>query len=92
MQVIPAQFARQNGLTNRRCDIELRDEEGNSHTMKLRDSIRCYNKTRYSSKVIAKWPSFYKCYGLRTGDVIIFELINNGDKPVMKFYSKLHFH
>ncbi|KMT15782.1 hypothetical protein BVRB_3g057580 [Beta vulgaris subsp. vulgaris] len=80
---IPKQFAIKNGLTRRWCDIELRDDKGQSRRMKLR-----FSKESGCSYIYSR-PTLYEPYDLVRGDIIIFELIDNGKNPAMKFYSKL---
>ncbi|XP_056695153.1 B3 domain-containing protein REM14 [Spinacia oleracea] len=80
--IIPKHFARQNGLTRRKCDMVLTDIKGRSHMMKLGYEG---NKDCGSDFLHGK-RSLYNSYGLEKGDIVIFELICNGDKPIMKIY------
>ncbi|XP_048496205.1 B3 domain-containing protein REM8-like [Beta vulgaris subsp. vulgaris] len=78
---IPKQFAIKNGLTRRWCDIKLRDDKGQSRRMKLR-----FSKESGCSYIYSR-PTLYEPYDLVRGDIIIFELIDNGKNPAMKFYK-----
>lgn len=84
MQVVPTQFARENGLTTTWCDIILRDKKGKSSTMLL-----WCNSSNNGTHFIFGWPPFYTSNGIKDDAIICFELIHNGEMPVMVFHSKL---
>lgn len=80
---LPSEFAQKNGLSKRWCDMVLIDEKGCSWNMTLR-----YYRTRINGHpYIGRWRAFHKANGLNTGDAVVFELIDSGEKPVMKFYK-----
>uniref|UniRef100_A0A803KTI0 TF-B3 domain-containing protein n=1 Tax=Chenopodium quinoa TaxID=63459 RepID=A0A803KTI0_CHEQI len=78
---LPNEFARENDLVNKSCDeMVLKDEEGKEWTV----SLRSYRKGRVA--YIGKWRNFHNEHGLKTGDPVVFELIESGETPKMNFY------
>ncbi|ESQ54027.1 hypothetical protein EUTSA_v10027418mg [Eutrema salsugineum] len=72
-------FARANGLNNRQCEIDLRNEEGKSWTMDLR-----HNKTTGQAFISRGWRSFCKENGLKAESFCRFECVQSGTKPVLQ--------
>ncbi|XP_056697193.1 B3 domain-containing protein REM8-like isoform X2 [Spinacia oleracea] len=81
---LPRQFTEKNGLSKRWCEMKLIDEKGHPWKMLLR-YYRCKSN---GHSYIGRWRAFLKANGLKTGDVVIFQLINNGEVPVIKFYKE----
>ncbi|KAF3630920.1 hypothetical protein FXO38_26878 [Capsicum annuum] len=75
---VPKQFAIANGLTNKKCELIVRDERQRSWNLKLSSgSTRSYIGDGFR-KFIAD-----NC--LKEGDDIMFEVITNGETPIWKF-------
>ncbi|KAH9623297.1 hypothetical protein KSS87_006100 [Heliosperma pusillum] len=80
---IPVKFARKNDLTNKCCEMILIDEKEKSWRLPLKQS----NTTPY----IGGWGVFEHFLGFKAGDLVVFELIQSGQNPIMKLYSKFFF-
>lgn len=74
------EFARSNGLRGRCCEITMRDEYGRSWTCKLGSGLR----NVYLTSGIRE---FFKGNGLKEEDAFMLEVIENGEKPILNFYS-----
>ncbi|WCJ30471.1 Transcriptional factor B3 family protein [Euphorbia peplus] len=76
---IPKGFARENGLSNRCCKIVLLSEQRKVWVARLRfkqcDGQPCINH---------RWTAFRCANSLKAGDSCLFELIRDGEKPVLK--------
>ncbi|KAJ8435300.1 hypothetical protein Cgig2_026392 [Carnegiea gigantea] len=83
---IPKAFAAENGLRKRSCEMILTDEKGKSWPMTLRHANS--SGTTY----IGCWRRFHEAIGLNIGDHLVFELLDDGEKPVIKFHSKSQLH
>lgn len=79
---IPMKFAKSNGLSNRNCQMIIRDEMQRSWPVKL-----MYNSSRVH--VGLGWRNFRITNGLKEGDEFMLELIEDGHKPVMNFRKLL---
>lgn len=79
LQYLPSKFARSNGLNNRQCEIDLRNEHGKSWTLDLR-----HNKTTGQSFVRNGWTSFCKLNGIKAESFCRFKLVQNGTKPALQ--------
>lgn len=76
------EFASSNGLTDRECEMIMKDEKGKSWPMRLR---------HYRSHVSIN-RGFYHLLtanGLKEGNSYIIQLLRNGNKPLMNFLSNL---
>ncbi|KAL2920939.1 B3 domain-containing protein REM14 [Bienertia sinuspersici] len=80
---LPMKFARENGLTEQRCNVTLLDQKGGEFQLPLK-----YQKNG-TSVYIGKWRQFHFKHNLKTGDPVVFELIASGENPTLNFYSKL---
>ncbi|XP_060179543.1 B3 domain-containing protein REM2-like [Lycium barbarum] len=74
---VPRPFARLNGLTNRRCAIIIRDEQ--------RSWTFCLYSSGYETNIGGGWRNFCFANCLKEGDRLMFEIIANGEKPILKF-------
>ncbi|KAL3360475.1 hypothetical protein AABB24_013745 [Solanum stoloniferum] len=77
---VPVSFARLNGLKNRTCTITIRDKH-RSWTFKL--YARGVNTT-----IVGGWHKFCVVNCLKEGDYLMFEILDNGEKPILKFHGK----
>nr|XP_009801950.1 PREDICTED: B3 domain-containing protein REM5-like [Nicotiana sylvestris] len=78
---IPKEFALANGLTNKKCNVIIRDERQRSWNLKL---------TTYGSQVYmgGRWSEFRAANDIKVGNHIMFEVVTNGEQPVWKFHGK----
>ncbi|OIT02263.1 PREDICTED: B3 domain-containing protein REM10-like [Nicotiana attenuata] len=77
----PLDFAKSNGLMNRKCEMILKDEEQRSWTVWLgRDS--------HHFGIINGWSKFRTANGLQVGDTFKFELIKNEEIPIAHLHCK----
>ncbi|KAJ8420879.1 hypothetical protein Cgig2_026386 [Carnegiea gigantea] len=76
----PSALARENGLINRRCEVETMDEKGRKRSLPLRGQ-------RGNRAHIASFRTFYEANGLEPGDRVTFVLVNSAEDIVMKFYT-----
>ncbi|KAF8097558.1 hypothetical protein N665_0286s0066 [Sinapis alba] len=76
---LSSKFARSNGLNNRQCEIDLRNEQGESWTLDLR-----HNKTTGQTFVRNGWTSFCKANGIKVESFCRFKLVQNGTKPLLQ--------
>ncbi|XP_060179517.1 B3 domain-containing protein REM17-like isoform X4 [Lycium barbarum] len=77
---IPSEFARANGLINKKCDLIIRDEKRRSWTLKLYTS-------RSQVYIGGRWGKFYAANGIQVGDQIMFEVVTNGEQPIWNFHE-----
>ncbi|XP_059305768.1 B3 domain-containing protein REM8-like isoform X7 [Lycium ferocissimum] len=77
---IPSEFARANGLINKKCDLIIRDEKRRSWNFKLYTS-------RSQVYIGGRWGKFYAANGIKVGDQIMFEVVTNGEQPIWKFHE-----
>ncbi|XP_009766332.1 B3 domain-containing protein REM8-like isoform X1 [Nicotiana tabacum] len=79
---IPKQFALANGLTNKKCDLIIRDELQRSWNVRL---------CSFGNSVFIRggWHEFRNAKCLKEGDCIMFELVTNGNRPILKFNGKI---
>ncbi|PHT40017.1 hypothetical protein CQW23_18871 [Capsicum baccatum] len=77
---LPAPFARDSGLANRKCMITIRDE------------LRSWKLVLYSSGahtyISSTWRKFCIANCLKEGDQIMLEIVANGKNPILRFYGK----
>ncbi|XP_027075128.1 B3 domain-containing protein REM14 isoform X2 [Coffea arabica] len=78
---IPRDFAMENGLFGRECNIKLRDQSQRSWSLKIKSSSDC-------ASIQCGWKSFAKAQGLKEGDEFVLELTENGEAPAFNFYGK----
>ncbi|CDY13446.1 BnaA03g51640D [Brassica napus] len=76
---LPSKFARVNGLNNRQCEIDLRDEHGKSWTLDL-----THHKSTGQAFVSNGWTSFCKANGIKAESFRRFKLVQTGTKPVLQ--------
>ncbi|KAM3379417.1 hypothetical protein P3S68_011831 [Capsicum galapagoense] len=76
---LPQHFAYANGLTNKKCDLIIRDDE-RKRSWNLRP---CSCETR--TLIGGGWPKFISDNLLKKGDHIMFEVVTNGETPIWKF-------
>ncbi|CAH8387481.1 unnamed protein product [Eruca vesicaria subsp. sativa] len=76
---LPNKFARSNGLNNRQCEIDLRNEHGKSWTLDL-----THNKTTGQAFVRNGWTTFCISNGIKAESFCRFKLVQNGTKPVLQ--------
>ncbi|XP_019254329.1 PREDICTED: B3 domain-containing protein REM10-like isoform X2 [Nicotiana attenuata] len=76
---VPSPFARQHGLRDRKCTIMIRDEQ------------RSWTFTLYSCGIVTYigggWHDFCIANCLEEGDRVMFGIVANGEKPILKFYD-----
>ncbi|CAN4075777.1 unnamed protein product [Withania somnifera] len=75
---LPKEFARGNGLVNKKCDLVIRDERQRSWNLRLDNS-------RYRVYIAKGWSKFCVDNDLKEGDCITFEVVTNGEKSIWKF-------
>uniref|UniRef100_M4E5D7 TF-B3 domain-containing protein n=1 Tax=Brassica campestris TaxID=3711 RepID=M4E5D7_BRACM len=76
---LPSKFARANGLNNRQCEIDLRNEHGKSWTLDL-----THHKSTGQAFVRSGWTSFCKANGIKAESFRRFKLVQTGTKPVLQ--------
>ncbi|XP_048495807.1 uncharacterized protein LOC104906051 [Beta vulgaris subsp. vulgaris] len=81
---LPMRFVRSSGLLNRNCNITLVDGEEMSWKAKL--SFRKDNGQPY---IVQGWKYFQAANCLKPGNVLSFQLLEDGTVPILKCYSKL---
>lgn len=79
LQYLPSKFARANGLNNRQCEIDLRNEHGKSWTLDL-----THNKTTGQAFVRNGWTSFCKANGIKAESFRRFKFVQTGTRPVLQ--------
>ncbi|KAF3678621.1 putative xyloglucan glycosyltransferase 5-like [Capsicum annuum] len=79
--VIPTKFALANRLSNKRCDLIIRDERERSWNVKLHSSGN-------SVYIRGGCHEFRDANCLKEGDCIIFEVVSNGSTPIWKYNGK----
>ncbi|KAK4374090.1 hypothetical protein RND71_004767 [Anisodus tanguticus] len=77
---IPRNFARANGLMNKKCDLIIRDERQMSWSLRL-----CCFGTGVCIK--GGWHEFRDTNCLKKGDRVMFEVVTNGEKPIWQFHG-----
>ncbi|KMT15785.1 hypothetical protein BVRB_3g057610 [Beta vulgaris subsp. vulgaris] len=80
--ILPMNFAKENDLANKWCDITLIDQSGKAWQLQLR-----YTNRKWASVYIGGWSKFHLENGLKEGDHVVFELIAVGENPTMNFYK-----
>ncbi|XP_019261604.1 PREDICTED: B3 domain-containing protein REM5-like [Nicotiana attenuata] len=83
MLSIPKKFAWANGLSNKKCDLIIRDERQRSWNLILRS----YSTNVYIS---GGWNEIRDTHCLKEGDHIMFEVVANEKKPTWKFHDITH--
>uniref|UniRef100_A0A0D3DH83 TF-B3 domain-containing protein n=1 Tax=Brassica oleracea var. oleracea TaxID=109376 RepID=A0A0D3DH83_BRAOL len=76
---LPSKFARANGLNNRQCEIDLRNEHGKSWTLDL-----THHKSTGQAFVRNGWTSFCKANGIKAESFRRFKFVQTGTKPVLQ--------
>lgn len=74
------EFARPNGLSNRDCEMIMKDEKGRSWPLRLKHDTSHVCITR-------GFHNFLTANGLKEGDSFIIHLLHNGYQPLMNFLS-----
>ncbi|CAN4077178.1 unnamed protein product [Withania somnifera] len=77
---VPNPFARLHGLSNRKCTIMIRDEQ-RSWEFSLNSSGR-------QTYIGGRWRDFCVANCLKEGDCLMFEIVANREKPILKFRGK----
>ncbi|KAM3270577.1 B3 domain-containing protein REM10-like [Capsicum chacoense] len=75
---LPRQFARANGLMNKKLGVIIRDERQRSWNLRLATyglNVHIYNG----------WDDFCVVNNIKEGDYMTFEVVANGEKPIWKF-------
>uniref|UniRef100_A0A1U7XRW5 B3 domain-containing protein REM14-like n=1 Tax=Nicotiana sylvestris TaxID=4096 RepID=A0A1U7XRW5_NICSY len=78
-QHVPKQFARENGLSNRKCTILIRDEQRSWE-------FSLYSCGR-STFIGGGWHEFCAANLLKEGYRVMFEILAKAEKPILKFYD-----
>ncbi|KAM3270656.1 hypothetical protein P3S67_028858 [Capsicum chacoense] len=77
----PMDFAKSNGLMNRKCEMILKDE-----------TERCWSvwigRLGHNFGITRGWTKFRTEIGLQVRDAYKFELIKNGKVPIAYFHCK----
>nr|XP_016447974.1 PREDICTED: B3 domain-containing protein REM2-like isoform X1 [Nicotiana tabacum] len=76
---VPCPFAQQHGLRDRKCTIMIRDEQ-RSWTFTL------YSCGRFTY-IGGGWREFCVANCLKEGDRVMFGIVANGEKPILKFHG-----
>ncbi|XP_073525870.1 uncharacterized protein [Phyllobates terribilis] len=80
--LIPTDFARENNLAKRWCEMTIIDQKNRSWPINLR-----YRKNGKDQVYLASgWDKLRDAHELKVGDSMVFELIDSGSHPLMKFY------
>lgn len=79
-QCIPKQFAQENSLRNRKCEIIVRDEQ-RSWTF----GVHTNGKNTF---IGSGWHEFSRTKCLKEGDILMFEIVSNGETPIFRFHGK----
>ncbi|XP_057958181.1 B3 domain-containing protein REM14-like [Malania oleifera] len=79
---IPKCFARANGLTKRTCEIAFKNEKGKSWSVQL-----WYKKSDGKVMFGRGLRDFFIANGIKKGDSLTFELIENGIKPIFTVHG-----
>ncbi|KAG5589107.1 hypothetical protein H5410_039621 [Solanum commersonii] len=80
---LPQQFAIANGLTNKKCELIVRDQRQKSWNIKL-------SSNRNRAFIGDGWRKFAVEKYLKEGDRIMFEIVTNGETPIWKFRVVTH--
>ncbi|KAM3266548.1 hypothetical protein P3L10_003542 [Capsicum annuum] len=78
---VPRQFARENGLRDRKCIITIRDEQQRPWVFKL------YTATG-NTFIAGGWRNFCAANFLMEGDRVMIEMFSKGEQPIFKIYGK----
>ncbi|KAF3670599.1 putative xyloglucan glycosyltransferase 5-like [Capsicum annuum] len=78
---LPKRFAQANGLIDKKCGLVIRDERHRSWDLRLGTN----NAGLY---IRGGWREFCVDNDLKAGDCIKFEVVTNGEKPILKFHGK----
>ncbi|XP_069144053.1 B3 domain-containing protein REM14-like [Solanum lycopersicum] len=70
---LPKHFAIANGLTNKKCDLIVRDERQRSWNLRLVAYDSCV-------RVYGEWSNFCIVNNLKKGDYVTFEIVPYGEK------------
>ncbi|XP_025888305.2 putative B3 domain-containing protein REM15 [Solanum lycopersicum] len=76
---IPKQFAQENSLRNRKCEIIVRDEQ-RSWTF----GVHTNGKNTF---IGSGWHEFSRTKCLKEGDILMFEIVSNGETPIFRFHD-----
>ncbi|CAL9227619.1 unnamed protein product [Arabidopsis halleri] len=77
-------FSRTNGLTKRRCVIDLMNQNGKSWPLDLR-----HNKKTGQDYIRGRWKSFCRANELNPGSFYRFKLVRNGTRPLLRLCSEV---
>ncbi|KAM3379351.1 B3 domain-containing protein REM8-like [Capsicum galapagoense] len=77
---VPRQFARENGLRDRKCIITIRDEQQRPWVFKL------YTATG-NTFIAGGWRNFCAANFLMEGDRVMIEMFSKGEQPIFKIYD-----
>ncbi|KAJ8432872.1 hypothetical protein Cgig2_033877 [Carnegiea gigantea] len=79
VKYLPRKFVRENGLAFRRCAVKLIDQKKRSWKVWLH-----YKHSNEQSYINRGWKAFGVANRLKPGDVIRFQLLDAGKRPVFK--------
>ncbi|RID64005.1 hypothetical protein BRARA_E02965 [Brassica rapa] len=79
MLFFPRGFSRSNGLTNRKCEIILLNEDGKPWKV-----FMSYHKTHGRVYIRTGWRRFCRQNRRRSNDLLTFKLVETGTKPVLQ--------
>ncbi|XP_055821819.1 B3 domain-containing protein REM10-like [Solanum dulcamara] len=79
---LPKHFVLANNLTNKKCDLIIRDERQKSWNLKLAS----YDSHRVN--IGNGWHEFRVVNDLKEGDRVMFEIVTNGKKLIWQFHNK----
>ncbi|XP_055821818.1 B3 domain-containing protein REM17-like [Solanum dulcamara] len=78
---LPEKFVSDNNLTDKKYDLIIRDERQRSWNLRL--------NSLGSKRVVLDvgWPEFSAANDLKEGDCVMFEIVNNEEKPIWQFHK-----
>ncbi|XP_016549343.1 B3 domain-containing protein REM10 isoform X2 [Capsicum annuum] len=76
---LPVPFARDNGLTDRKCMITIRDEQRSWKLILYSSGAHTY--------ISGTWRKFCIANCLKEGDQIMLEIVAKGKNPILRFYD-----
>ncbi|XP_013640184.2 B3 domain-containing protein REM10-like [Brassica napus] len=85
MLFLPRGFSRSNGLTNRKCEIILLNEDGKPWKV-----FMSYHKTHGRVYIRTGWRRFCRQNRRRSNDLLTFKLVETGTKPVLQLCSSVY--
>uniref|UniRef100_A0A803LXU5 TF-B3 domain-containing protein n=1 Tax=Chenopodium quinoa TaxID=63459 RepID=A0A803LXU5_CHEQI len=80
---LPMRFSRTNGFENRNYNMTLVDVDGMSWKVRL-----SFNRNRRQCYIRRGWSYFQVANNLNPGDILSFQLLKIGKRPILKCYGK----